>query len=238
MAERRVLSRQTMAKQVADQLRDEIQRADLPPGTRLMQSEIAERFGVSTTPVREALTKLEGEGLIVIDQHRGAVVFHPTIADFRECFQIRELLESYAISKALPNLSEDSVGHLEALIEEMESTEDRTKWVELNNRFHLTIYEAAGLPRLVKLIAGLRDASAAYLHMFATARLQDREGLEREHRNILQACRSGDVEAGVHAVRDHLWRPVAHITQSGDGSDDFPIEALLTGRQDGDTDAS
>ena len=73
-----VLGRNTTAKMVAGMLRDQIQDGGLAPGTRLRQNEIAERFGVSTTPVREAFAQLQAEGLVRIDPHRGAVVFrHP-----------------------------------------------------------------------------------------------------------------------------------------------------------------
>lgn len=223
MTQKPPLSHQTMAKSVADVLREEIQRAELSPGTRLMQSQVAKRFGVSTTPVREAFTTLAGEGLVVIDQHRGAVVFRPTIEDFRECFQIRELLEGHAIAMAIPNLDEAAFSELQALIDEMAQTSDRGRWVDLNNRFHLTMYEAARQPRLLRLIAGLRDASVAYLHMFASARTKDTQSSEEEHRQILRACRERDVAAGVAAVRGHLWHAIEDVIVDEAGQADFTI---------------
>src|SRR5215204_6555908 len=113
------IAHSTTAKVVAGKLRDEIQEGVLGPGTRLRQNEIAARFGVSTTPVREAFAQLQAEGLVRIDPHRGAVVFHPTADDLVEFYEIREVLESFAVVRALPGLRPDVVKDLEALIDRM-----------------------------------------------------------------------------------------------------------------------
>src|SRR4030088_2067598 len=89
-------SKRTTAKAVAAELRNEIYRGQIPPGARLMQADIAERFGVSTTPVREAFAMLQADGLVRLDSHRGAVVFQPTAQELLELFEIRELLEGFA----------------------------------------------------------------------------------------------------------------------------------------------
>lgn len=225
------LSHQTMAKSVADRLRDEILRARLAPGTRLMQSDVAKRFGVSTTPVREAFTTLAGEGLVVIDQHRGAVVFRPTIADFRECFEIRELLEAYAIAKAIPHLDDATLDELQRLLDEMDETSDPSRWVDMNNEFHLKMYEAADLPRLLRLLASLRDASAAYIHMFASTRLGKSDSAQAEHQEILDACRGGDVDAGVAAVKHHLWQAVEDVMTHADRVPDFMVGPTSPGSE-------
>jgi DNA-binding GntR family transcriptional regulator len=100
-----MLDRDTTAKVVAERLRDEIQDGTLSPGTRLRQNEVARRFGVSTTPVREAFAQLQAEGLVRIDPHRGAVVFRPTTDDLVEFYEIREVLESLAVVRAIPRLA-------------------------------------------------------------------------------------------------------------------------------------
>lgn len=208
---------------VADRIREEIQNGILAPGGRLRQADLAKRFNVSITPVREAFNKLAGEGLIVIDENRGAVVFWPTISDFRECFEIRELLESHAIAKSVPRLTDEDCVVLEGLIAQMSHTSDIHTWVELNDRFHLTIYKAAGEPRLLKLIANLREASVAYLNMFAATRVRDRDHLEDEHQAILDACRARDVDAAIARTRDHLRRPVEKALASGEDADGIAV---------------
>lgn len=231
-----LIGAKTVSESVADQLRSEIYRAVLAPGTRLLQAEVAERLGVSTTPVREALSALQGEGLIVIDRHRGAVVFRPTIEDFRECFEIRQLLEPFAVSKAVPNLTEWELDELQGLITEMEEVRDSERYVELNNQFHLRLYEVSRLPRLCSIIAAIRNASAAYLHMFAKARLETLELLggdpENDHQKMLDACRAGDIDAAAAATRTHLWRPVHDILEGPKSPDLSMVNELLRANDD------
>src|SRR5512134_3230817 len=151
-----VLGRNTTAKLVAGMLRDEIQEGGLAPGTRLRQNEVAERFGVSTTPVREAFAQLQAEGLVRIDPHRGAVVFHPTAKDLLEYYEIREVLESLAVTHAIPHLTPAVSKELGDLIERMRRTSDPRRWLRLNDEFHLKLYECAGRPHLISLIDNLR----------------------------------------------------------------------------------
>lgn len=129
-----MLDRDTTAKVVAERLRDEIQDGTLAPGTRLRQNEIARRFGVSTTPVREAFAQLQAEGLVRIDPHRGAVVFHPTVEDLVEFYEIREVLESLAVVRAIPRLRSDVVKELAALIDRMRRTDDARRWLKLDRK--------------------------------------------------------------------------------------------------------
>lgn len=197
------LGRDTTAKVVAERLRGEIQHGTLAPGTRLRQNDVAERFGVSTTPVREAFAQLQAEGLVRIDPHRGAVVFHPSVDDVLEFYEIREALESVAVAHAIPNLRKDVARDLGALIDRMRRTEDARKWLKLNDQFHLRLYEGAGRPRLSGLIDSLRDASAPYIHMFVASRPPSQRANE-QHQEILDACVRGDAAGAKRAIREHL----------------------------------
>lgn len=197
------LERDTTAKVVAGRLRDEIQGGTLSPGTRLRQNDVARRFGVSTTPVREAFAQLQAEGLVRIDPHRGAVVFHPTVEDLMEFYEIREVLEGLALGQAMPHLDAASVKELDSLIEKMRRTEDARRWMKLNDEFHLRLYEQAHRPRLSAMIENLRDASTPYIHMFVAGRPPAARANE-EHQEILDACVRGDREAAEAAIRRHL----------------------------------
>src|SRR5918997_1170374 len=88
----------------------------LAPGTRLRQNDVAKRFGVSTTPVREAFAQLQAEGLVRIDPHRGAVVFHPSVDDVLEFYEIREALESLAVGHAIRKIDGDLAARLADMI--------------------------------------------------------------------------------------------------------------------------
>lgn len=193
----------TTAKVVAERLREEIQVGMLQRGTRLRQNGIARRFGVSTTPVREAFAQLQAEGLVRIDPHHGAVVFHPTVEDLKEFYEMREVLEALAVSSTMPHLDPDGISDLNALIDKMRKTEDARRWLKLNDEFHLRLYERADRPRLSALIEGLRDSSTPYIHMYVAGRPASARAND-EHQLILDACIRGDRKAAEAAIREHL----------------------------------
>lgn len=215
------LDRDTTAKAVAERLRREIQNGALERGTRLRQKEIADRLGVSTTPVREAFAQLQAEGLVRIDPHRGAVVFHPTVDDLLEYYEIREALESLAVSHAIPHLTPEIGNDLGQLIERMRRTRDSRRWVKLNDSFHLQLYATAGHPHLSALIKNLRDASTPYIHMFVGSRNSDQSN--DEHQEILDACLQGDEKAARRAIRNHLRHAATDLAKSlGSGVEAAP----------------
>jgi DNA-binding GntR family transcriptional regulator len=194
------IRRATTTREVADRLRAEIQRGELAPGTRLRQNEVANRFGVSTTPVREAFALLEADGLVRIDPHRGALVFLPTVEDVQESYEIREVLEVLALTRAIPRMTPDRLAELQQLVTAMRKTKDDERWLEANTRFHLLLYEPASRPRLEGLIANLRDASAAYIRMY----VQRKPHSDDEHQAILDAVGRRDVPGAQRALRRHL----------------------------------
>lgn len=203
----RTVARRTTTEMVAEKLRAEIHRGALLPGIRLRQAEVASRYGVSTTPVREAFVLLQADGLIQIDPHRGAVVFRPSVDDLRESYEIRIALESLAVAKAIDKLRPARLRELEELAAEMRGTTDARRWVELNDRFHMRLYTASGMDRLCALISSLRDASSAYMQMRAASHPRDKQA-DVEHALILDAVRAGDTGAAQRLVKLHLQRAV------------------------------
>lgn len=201
------LIRKTVAHEVAAILREEILRALLPPGTRLLQEEVADRFRVSTTPVREAFRMLEADGLLRRHPHKGVLVFLPSIADVREAYEIREALEMVAVGYAIEAMTATDFEELEALLEEMDRTIDRGEWISLNNEYHDRIYACAGRLRLRSMILSLRDSMAGYMHTAINNALQSGRPAQ-EHRAILEACRTRDVDGARAAIRLHLHHTV------------------------------
>jgi DNA-binding GntR family transcriptional regulator len=189
MIEQTHLRLQTASRAVADRLRDEIGLGVLAPGTKLRQSELARRFGVSTTPVREALASLEAEALVRIDAHRGAVVSAPTLDDMSQCFAIRRALEPLAAAEAAPRLVEAELAALQDLIDTMRATDELSEWVELNDRFHMRLYAASCNERLQEIIESLRKSSRYYIRLFVENGLQT-QAADDDHQAILDACRS------------------------------------------------
>jgi DNA-binding GntR family transcriptional regulator len=201
----------TVAGLVAERLREEIVAGDLPAGSRLRQVEIARRFGVSTTPVREALAALQREGLVRLHPQRGAVVFVPTVSDLREHYEIRAALEALAAARAAERFDPDWATSLELLLDEMRDAPPATRYLELNQRFHTGVYERSARPRLVEMIAALRDASSAYLNIYRAAADFPVDRLDAEHREILAACIARDPERAAAAARIHLEHTVEHV---------------------------
>jgi DNA-binding GntR family transcriptional regulator len=151
-----LVSPRTVAGLVAERLRAQIVAGELPAGTKLRQVEIARRFDVSTTPVREALAALQREGLVRLHPQRGAVVFLPSVEDLREHYEIRGALEAVAAARAAERFEAPWAEPLEALLQEMRDGPAASRYIELNQRFHTELYERSERPRLVEMIAGLR----------------------------------------------------------------------------------
>jgi DNA-binding GntR family transcriptional regulator len=202
----------TVAGQVAARLRAEIVAGDREPGSKLRQVQIAERYGVSTTPVREALAMLQREGLVRLHPQRGAVVFLPSVEDLREHYEIRAALEALAAAKTAERFRPDWARPLASMLDEMRTGPPAARYIALNQQFHTTLYEHCGRRRLVEMIAGLRDASSAYLHIYRAADDFPVERLDGEHREILAACLARDPERAAAATRMHLTNTVEHVS--------------------------
>lgn len=211
----------TSSRFVAAQLREAILRGSIAPGTHLRQTQLAREFGVSTTPVREAFQLLQSEGIVESDPHRGVVVRRPSAADVAEDYEIRCELECFAAAKALPNLTDRHLAELDALEDQMEAVSTEEQYVELNQRFHDTLYRASGQERLCALIVNLRASSSAYVYhrsyMLRLGQEERNEYLHRlwsEHREILTACRARDCDRLVATLRAHIENIAARIVES------------------------
>jgi DNA-binding GntR family transcriptional regulator len=210
-ADTRLGAPRTVAGLVAERLRGDIVAGALEAGSRLRQVELARRFGVSTTPVREALAMLQREGLVRLHPQRGAVVFLPTVADLREHYEIRGALEGLAAAKAAERFEPEWAEPLGLLLDEMREGPPAPRYLELNQRFHTGVYVHSGRRQLVEMIAALRDASSAYLHIYRATEDFPVARLDAEHRAILSACVARDPERAADAARTHLERTVEHV---------------------------
>jgi DNA-binding GntR family transcriptional regulator len=203
------LSMSTRSAIVADELRRLIRSGELAPGARLRQVDIAQRFGVSTTPVREAFTALAQEGLLIQDAHRGVIVFVPSHEDLQENYEIRLALEPLATELAAKSIAPEELAALDALCAEMRKAvrTDLARYAkELNPEFHRTIYAAARRPRLAELIEQLREAAAAYMQVLV-AHSQPVEYIrkaQQEHEEIVEALRAGSAKRAARTMAQHL----------------------------------
>jgi DNA-binding GntR family transcriptional regulator len=201
----------TRAGAVADRLRELIRSGELPPGTHLRQDEFADRFGVSTTPVREAFVTLEMEGLVRRHPHRGFVVFMPSVEELRELYEIRAVVESLATEIATRQLSEDDLAALGRTLARMRDAKPRS-YLKLNAEFHDRIYAAARRPRLREMIDALREPAANYISMNVDLYDQSyRAETQGEHEAILEALGSRAAKRAARAMHDHLDHSARHI---------------------------
>jgi DNA-binding GntR family transcriptional regulator len=198
---------QTLTEVTVEQLRAAIRSGELAPGSRLRQMETAKRLGVSSTPVREAFAALEREGLVVCTAHKGIVVFEPTLSDLQEAYQIRQLLEVFAVERAAPLMTDADLDDLSELLTQMEDLKDgeadQRRFLELNRTFHARIYSVAGMPRLERMISDLRDSSEAYVAMHRSLG-RDEAQTNADHAAIVEACRERDATSAGEAMRAHL----------------------------------
>lgn len=160
----------SMAEVVYERLRQGIFRGVYPPG-RISIQRLAERFGVSTMPVREALRRLEADGLVSFKSGRQVLVNERSLADLEEIFAIRRELEDLALRTAVPHLVTDveTVAQLDGLVDDMDALFERyDAWREKNHEFHLLLYSASNMPRLCSLIANLGVAVEPYVRLYGT----------------------------------------------------------------------
>src|SRR5260370_24476299 len=150
-----VIEYKPLTQSVFERLRGEILHGKLKPGELLRQEQITTRFGVSRTPVREAIQRLQMEGLITLNPRRKAVVAALPIRKIREIYDIRARLEAFAAELAVGRLSQKELLKLAQLIRQMESLDPQTeleKILDKNRDFHYIIYSAAGNDTLVSII--------------------------------------------------------------------------------------
>jgi DNA-binding GntR family transcriptional regulator len=190
---------------VYESVRADIARGLYPAGPISIR-QVAQRFGVSAMPVREALRRLQAEGLVTFAGARQVAVIDLSLDDLEEIFQIRAELESLALRLAVPLLADDQelLAKLDAAIAEMDDrTDDYAHWREANNAFHVTLYENARKPRLMAIITSQSVAVEPYARRYGRAgdSLKIAQG---QHREILAAVRDRDEMRAGAVVREHL----------------------------------
>lgn len=199
---------QPLREAVCETLRDAIRKGILEPGERLMEVQLAEELGISRTPVREAIRKLEQEGYVIMMPRRGTYVSDISTNDVKEIFEIRSALESLAAGLAARRIEPDELETLQNLLIEIEgyiAKNDIEKIVETDIKFHGLLYKVSRNERLVNIISNLKEQLARFrtLSMSYPGRLQ--ETLE-EHSEMVEAIANGDVSAARDAAEHHMER--------------------------------
>lgn len=191
---------------VRETLREAIQSGVLEPGERLMEIQLAEELGVSRTPIREAIRKLELDGFVVMIPRRGTYVADISLKDISQVFEIRSALEELAAGLAAERITEEEMEYLERMLVEIGDyieEGDLDKIVEADVSFHDVLYKASRNKRLVEIINNLREQILRFrsVSMNQPGRLAN---TWEEHRQLVEAIAARDVSEAQRIARTHM----------------------------------
>lgn len=191
-----------LAVRIGRELAARIISGRIEAGARLRQDRIAEEFGASHVPVREAFRRLEAQGLVESVPRRGVRVSGFSRDEVREVAEMRAALEVLALRHAAPHLTAAILDEAERANEASDLARDVQTWEEANRRFHRVILAPCAMPRLLRAIDDLHTASARFL--FSGWRAEWDAPTERDHRAILAALRAGDLDGATAVLARHV----------------------------------
>ncbi|HVV24345.1 MAG TPA: GntR family transcriptional regulator [Pseudonocardiaceae bacterium] len=195
---------------VYEELRRRILAGELTPGQSISQEQLAADLGVSTTPLREALRRLDAEGLVSIDAHRDARVSSLNADEARSLFEVRERLDPLATMLAATRRTDDDVTAIRAALRDLEPLSRTTTTVQtllVHREFHRSVYTASHNPLLMSLLEGLWDKADRYRLVGLRSKPdseQDSERVRQEHIAIADAVIAGDAKTAERVMRKHV----------------------------------
>ncbi|KOF16670.1 GntR family transcriptional regulator [Ensifer adhaerens] len=213
----------TIASRISRALAERIISGVLTPGERLRQDHIAEEFGASHVPVREAFRLLEAQGLAVSEPRRGVRVAAFDLKEVREVAEMRAVLEVLALRHAIPHLTAAILDRAEAATVAADTSRDVRSWEAANRAFHRLILEPCAMPRLLASIDDLHAASARFL--FSAWRTSWEARTDHDHRAILAALREGRGDEAAKILERHVgWIGKTPVkTAAGETREAFSI---------------
>lgn len=231
LGEPKRISRATITEQLEDALRIDIQVGILRPGQRIRSNEVAERYGVSATPLREALQRLAGESLIELDPRLGATVAPMSERDVRDIYEMLQLLDGIALERSIERSDTSWLADVERAWEALSvavaqreaigdhpSDDDRRRvgmlWSSTHWIFHEALYEKCGSPWLMRFVRQLHAHADRYQMLTIYQAAGSQRDLRGEHGHIYRAAKARDVDAAVKALKDHLALTVRLLAES------------------------
>jgi DNA-binding GntR family transcriptional regulator len=198
-----VIENRSAAAVVADALRKGVLRGTLQGGERLRQDAVAIRFGVSQMIVREAFKQLVTEGFLEAEPRRGVSVAVLTADEAWEMTQLRSLIEVQALEWAIPQMAKADLEGAARVLADLDRAKSSDRIISLNSRFHEALYAPAGRTRTLVLIATLRLNFERYLR-FTWEETPHLKQSQREHRQILELCKTRDVGGACSVLKNHI----------------------------------
>jgi len=194
---------QTLREKILEMIRDAILKGTMKPGERVSEPELAERFGISRTPIREAFRQLESEGYLEVIPRKGAVVASLSERDIEEFYAIKIILEGFAAKMAAEKLSEKDIERLESINERLQKIADDgdvKSFFRVHNEFHDLFIKAAGNDKLYEMINQL-VMRFKRLRLASLSQPGRMEISVEEHRNMIEAFKNHDGERADSLVR-------------------------------------
>lgn len=191
---------------VYDELKRQILTGEIAPGTRMMEVELADEMGVSRTPVREAIRKLEKEGLVVIEPRRGAYAADISVKDMLDVLEVREDLEGMAAAMAALKINDEERAALAEITDEYAKaieSKDIDTIIEWDEKYHEYIVACSGNKTLIQLVSQVQDMALRFRYIYYDdfARLNDQP---HEHHEISDAIIAGDSVKAREEMQDHI----------------------------------
>lgn len=210
--------KRSLSDEVVVRLRDAIVNAKIAPGERLREEILASSMGVSRGPVREAIQRLEREGLVIIHPNRGATVARLSREDLDEVYSLRRALERLAIREAIRRAEPEYIAQMSSIVDEMvtSSAVSITPQLaaELDVRFHQALLESTGHSRLIRCWLDLRPQIHLFLLSRTVANADFREHLVQSHTNILNSIQDRDEPRALAIIDDHLKGAYVRVMNS------------------------
>ena len=201
---------------VFNTLRQAILRGELPPGERLMEIQLANKLGVSRTPIREAIRKLELEGLVLMIPRKGAEVADITEKSLRDVLEVRRALEELSVKLACERMTEEEIVELkeaERAFEAALNCGDVTKYAEADVKFHDIIYRTTDNERLIQLLYNFREQMYRYRVEYLKNE-SSHETLLEEHERIIEMIEMRDVKRAIEVVCQHIDNQVEAVADT------------------------
>lgn len=204
------MASENSAARIASQLRTEILHGDVAPGAKLGQVGLAERFGVSRIPVRDALAMLAGEGLVQPLANASAIVTRMSIEELQELYDLRLSIEPKTTAIAVPHVGRADIIYMRKQVATMSSCTDARTWLAANTEFHAAVYRRSSRPRTIELIEHLRRLTDRYVYLHLEV-IGQTGHFGSEHEEILSAVERGDAAATARLTSEHLIEAHDHI---------------------------
>ena len=208
MVSPRAITRHSLPDVIAGDIRERILSGELAEGEAIRQEALAREYDVSRMPIREALKRLDAEGLVQFTTNRGATVTKHSLREIGEIFDLRNLIEVDLFRRSIPAMTSQDFTRCAEILDAMEASydaDDVGKWGALNHQYHTALYAAADRKLSNSILQGVSLHSDRYVRMHLSV-MKQREPAKKEHRDLLALAEARDTKAGCTLLSRHIER--------------------------------